>query len=43
LLSGKWKGVVQQSDINTESFLAGPFVNKVYVAKAIQEDIAVVV
>jgi saccharopine dehydrogenase-like NADP-dependent oxidoreductase len=43
LLKGKWKGIIQQSDIDTESFLSGPFVNKVYVPKAIQEDIAVVV
>lgn len=43
LLSGKWKGIVRQSDIDTESFLSGPFVNKVYVSKSIQEDIAVVV
>ncbi len=43
LLKGKWKGIIQQSDIDTESFLSGPFVNKVYVSKTVQEDIGVVV
>jgi len=43
LLKGKWRGIIQQSDIDTESFLSGPFVNKVYVAKTIKEDIGVVV
>ncbi len=43
LLKGKWKGIIQQSDIDTESFLSGPFVNKVYIPKTIKEDIGVVV
>ena len=43
LLQGKWRGVVQQSDIDTEDFLSGPFVNKVYQRKPRHEDIPVVV
>lgn len=43
LLHNKWSGVVLQSDIDTESFLAGPFVNKVYTKRQRHEDIPVVV
>jgi saccharopine dehydrogenase-like NADP-dependent oxidoreductase len=43
LLHNKWRGVVLQSDIDTESFLAGPFVNKVYTKRQRHEDIPVVV
>ena len=43
LLHGEWSGVVLQSDINTNAFLAGPFVNKVYMSHQRHEAIPVVV
>lgn len=43
LLSGKWKGIVLQSQIDPEAFMSGPFVSKVYVQESRVKGIPVVV
>lgn len=43
LLAGKWRGIVLQSEIEPQSFLAGPFVERIYNRRVTQNGVSLTV